>query len=243
MHSAPQPAPSPRGVDAGRGVAWWTEAWALLMRNLGMWVVLSLVSLVLFIVLNFVPLIGALAASLLAPVFVGGWMLAARKVQAGGTLEVGDLFLGFREALTPLAILGALLLGAVLVIGIVFSVLGIGAMAGMIGGTMHGSPGGMMAAAGTGLFGLLLAFVLGVAVSIAIWFAPALVVFHGLAPVDALKASIQASLKNIGPFLVYGLLYIVAAMVASIPFGLGWIVLVPLTLLSVYTSYQDVFGA
>lgn len=128
-------------------------------------------------------------------------------------------------------------------IGIVFSVLGIGAMAGMIGGAMHGSPGGMMAAAGTGLFGLLLAFVLGVAVSIAIWFAPALVVFHGLAPVDALKASIQASLKNIGPFLVYGLLYIVAAMVASIPFGLGWIVLVPLTLLSVYTSYQDVFGA
>jgi uncharacterized membrane protein len=38
-------------------------------------------------------------------------------------------------------------------------------------------------------------------------------------------------------------IYIVASIVASIPFGLGWIVLLPVTLLSVYVSYKDVFGA
>jgi len=30
--------------------------------------------------------------------------------------------------------------------------------------------------------------------------------------------------------------------VASIPFGLGWIVLGPVLLLTTYTSYKDVFG-
>jgi uncharacterized membrane protein len=76
----------------------------------------------------------------------------------------------------------------------------------------------------------------------AIWFAPALVVLRGMAPVDAIKASFAASMKNIVPFVVFGVLYIIAAIVASIPFGLGWIVLVPVLLLTAYVSYQDVFG-
>lgn len=31
-------------------------------------------------------------------------------------------------------------------------------------------------------------------------------------------------------------------IVASIPFGLGWVVLVPVVLLTVYVLYKDVFG-
>jgi hypothetical protein len=45
------------------------------------------------------------------------------------------------------------------------------------------------------------------------------------------------------PFLLYGVIYIIAAIVASIPFGLGWIVLVSVLLLTVYVSYKRVFGA
>jgi uncharacterized membrane protein len=42
---------------------------------------------------------------------------------------------------------------------------------------------------------------------------------------------------------LYGVLYLVAAMLASIPMGLGWIVLFPLVMLSMYVSYLDVFGS
>jgi uncharacterized membrane protein len=42
--------------------------------------------------------------------------------------------------------------------------------------------------------------------------------------------------------LLYGLIYVVAAVIASVPFGLGWIVLIPVLMLTVYTSYRDVFG-
>ena len=231
-----------RGVEAGRGLAWWTDAWALFMKNPGMWIVLALVFLVIFIVLSLIPLLGSIAASLLTPVFVGGWMLAARKVEAGGKLEVGDLFAGFKDRLTPLLVLGALLLAVSLVIIFAVGALGFGAVAGLaVGGSQH-SVGGVMAALGAGFFALVVGLLLGALVAMAFWFAPALVVFRNLAPVDAAKASFAANLKNLFAFLVFGVIYLVAAIVASIPFGLGWIVLIPVSLLAVYVSSKDVFG-
>jgi uncharacterized membrane protein len=92
------------------------------------------------------------------------------------------------------------------------------------------------------MFAMLIALVLGALVGMALWFAPGLVVFRGVAPVDAMRLSFDASLKNLVPFLLYGLIYIVASIVASIPFGLGWLVLGPLAMLTVYLSYKDVFG-
>jgi uncharacterized membrane protein len=233
----------PRSVDAGRGVSWWTDAWALFMKNAGMWIVLALILLVIFIVLSFIPLLGSIAASLLMPVFVGGWMLAARKAEGGGTLEVNDLFAGFKEHLTPLLVLGALLLAASLVIFFAVGALGFGAVMGMVVGGSQQSAGGVMAALGAGMVAVVAGLVLGALVAMAFWFAPALVVFHGLAPVDAVKASFAANLKNLLAFLVYGAIYLVAAIVASIPFGLGWLVLIPLALLTLYVSHKDVFGA
>ena len=64
-----------------------------------------------------------------------------------------------------------------------------------------------------------------------------------MAPVEALKASFAACLRNIMPFLVYGALGLVAAIVASIPAGLGWLVLLPVVMLTLHTTYRDVFGA
>jgi uncharacterized membrane protein len=229
-----------RGVDAGRGLSWWTEAWALFMKNAGMWIVLGLILLVAFVVLSFVPLLGPLVGSLVAPVFAGSWLLAARKLEAGGALAVDDLLAGFKEKLTPLLVLGALLLVATLVIGAVAMAFGFGAVMGL--GGVQGS-GGVMAAMGGGMLAVLVGLALGLLLAMAFWFAPALVVFRDMAPVDALKASVFASLKNIVPFLLYSVIYFIAAIVASIPFGLGWVVLVPVLLLTVYVSYKDVFGA
>ncbi|MBK9133923.1 MAG: hypothetical protein IPM15_06090 [Betaproteobacteria bacterium] len=233
-----------RTVDAGRGVAWWSEAWALFMKAAGLWIVLAIVLIIIFVVLSFIPILGGLALALVLPVFVGSWMLAARKVEQGGTLEVGDLFSCFQgERLTPLLILGALVLAAGIVIGIVVGALGMGAVFGGVASGMAGSGGGLMASLGAGMLALLAGLVLGLLLTMATWFAPALVVFDGVAPVDAVKASFAASLKNIGAFIVWSLLYLVAAFVASIPFGLGWIVLAPLVLLTAYIAYKDIFGA
>lgn len=231
--------PQVRTLDAGRGLAWWTEAWPMFTKNAGMWIVLGLILLVIFFVLAFIPVLGGIASALLAPVFVGGWLLAARKAESGGAIEVGDLFQGFKDKLVPLVVLGAVLLAVSVVVFLVVGMLGVGAFMGMGGAS---SSAGMATAMGAGFLGLLLMLALGFLMAMAFWFAPGLVVFRNVAPIDALQASFSASLKNIVPFLLYGVIYIVAAVVASIPFGLGWIVLVPVLMLTMYVSYKDLFA-
>ena len=232
-----------RSVAGGHGISWWTQAWPLFMGNAGLWIVMALILIVVSIVLSVIPLLGSLALGLLAPVVAGSWMMAVRKVVQGGALEVGDLLLGFKDKLTPLLVLGAVLLAATFLVATVAGVLGLGAVMGLVAGGVQHSAGGMLAAMGTGMLAMLVFMALGMLASMALWFAPALVVFRDVPPIDALKASFAASLKNIVPFLLYGVVYLVLAIVASIPFGLGWVVLVPVLLISVYVSYEDVFGA
>jgi hypothetical protein len=233
-----------RSVDAGRGLAWWTEGWALFMRSALLWVVLAVILIVGFALVGMVPLLGSLATALLTPVFFASWMVAARKVERGGTLEVADLFTCLKgDRLTPLLVLGALFAAATLVMFLVAGVLGAGAIFGMMGGGMRGnSAGGMMAAMGAGFMAALVLLVFGMLASAALWFAPALVVFRNVAPVDSVMTSLRAVIKNVLPFLIYGVIQIALAVVASIPLGLGWLVLLPVMLLTAYVSYRDVFG-
>ena len=235
--------PGVRSVDAGRGLGWWTDAWALFLKNPGMWIVLGLIMGIIFIVLAFIPILGALAVALLAPVFTASWMLTARKAAGGGTIEIGDLFVAFKsERMSSLIVLGALLLAVVFVLGLVMFLFGAGAAIGVGAGASAGSAGGMMAAAGLGLVMFLVSFVVGIVIAMAFWFAPGAVILSGMAPVDAIKASFAGRLKNIVPFILYVVIYFVAAIVASIPLGLGWLALIPLLMITIYVSYRDIFG-
>ena len=232
----------PRAVDGGRGVTWWTDAWALFTQNAVIWVVLGLILFIILVVLAFIPIVGQLASALLLPVFIASWMMAAKKLEAGGTLEVGDLFSAFKgDKLTPLIVVGALFLAMVVVIVLVMGLLGFGGAMGMMAGGAMGSGKSMMAGLGVGMLGMLVGVVLFFLATMALWFAPPLVALRGVAPVEAMRLSFAASLKNVVPFLIWGLIYIVASIIASVPFGLGWLVLWPVLMLTVYLSYKDVF--
>jgi uncharacterized membrane protein len=75
----------------------------------------------------------------------------------------------------------------------------------------------------------------------AIWFAPPLVMFRNVAPLEAMKASFRVCLKNLMPFLVYGVVLLVLFVLAAIPFGLGFLVLIPVLIGAQYASYLDLF--
>ena len=60
---------------------------------------------------------------------------------------------------------------------------------------------------------------------------------------DACKASLNACLKNILPFLILGLIFCVLSFFAALPVGLGFLVLLPVLSGTAYASYQDVFIA
>lgn len=229
-------AAEPRRVDAGRGVEWIKEGWNLFKRDALTWLGLTLVALVVFIVLAFVPFVGQLATWLLSVLFAGGIMLGCRALDRGQGLTVGHLFAGFQSHLSPLLVIGALYLGAMLLLILITTLVGGGAiLTGIAGGT---DP---QAATGTVLLAILVFLLLLVPVAMAVWFAPALATLNDVPPVDAIRQSFEGCLRNFVPFLVYGILLFVMSIVASIPFGLGWLVLLPITAGSIYSAYKDIY--
>ena len=92
------------------------------------------------------------------------------------------------------------------------------------------------------LMPLLIAMLLVMPVLMAYWFAPILAGLHNLTALDAMKLSFAACLKNMLPFLLYGLIFMVLLILAIIPVGLGLVIVVPMMMTSLYSSYLDVFG-
>ncbi|HET9699990.1 MAG TPA: BPSS1780 family membrane protein [Burkholderiales bacterium] len=234
-------------VPAGNGWLWITHAWTLFLRQPGVWVLIFVLFTVIMVALSLLGTVGTLASALVIPILAGGFVLAARTADQGGVPEITMLFEGFREKAGPLAMLGVLNLAALLVIGLVVGlIMGVGmGMGALVGGMGGGGPGAMMGGmagmSATALLGILVAFALYLPVAAALWFAPALVMFRGIAPLDAARESLAACLKNLVPLLVYGLAVMLLGTLASIAFGLGWLALGPVLGISVYTGYRDIF--
>jgi uncharacterized membrane protein len=96
---------------------------------------------------------------------------------------------------------------------------------------------------GSSLLVLLVVALLLIPVLMAFWFAPPLVALHGQAPFDALKMSYRGCLRNMGAFLVYGLVALVLCMLAAIPMMLGFLVLGPTLVASLYVACKDIFSS
>jgi len=226
-----------RKVEAGRGMAWITRGWELFRQAPGVWIGLGVVYVVILMAVGIIPFLGGIAVNVLLPIFLGGIMLGCKALDEGNDLTLGHLFAGFSNNTGNLAVAGLIYLLGIVVVVIIAMVIGV--IFG-VGAGLSGSSGGATAILVTVLISLVV-FALIVPLAMAIWFAPALIVFHDVSPFDAMKASFFACLKNIVPFLVYGLVYLVVAIIASIPLFLGWLVLIPVTMASIYAGYRDMF--
>jgi len=244
MPTFPIPAPAfdgkSRSVPAENAFEWLRQGWSLFMANPGMWIVLTILLIVAMCALTILPLVGALAANLLTPVLAAGLMRVCQRVESGEALDIGDLLAGFRHNMNNLIMLGVAFLVGMLVVFVIVVAFGGGSVASAV---LAGSPVGIGLAIGGLLLALLLSTVLMVPLSMALWFAPALVFFNNMSPADALRASFNACLKNALVFLVYGLIVVTLLFFAALPAGLGLLVLVPVIAGSTYASYRDIFVA
>lgn len=237
--SGSSPAGEAHAVAAGQGWAWIANGFELFKKQPGIWIAIVVLLFVILIVLSLIPILGSIAIFLLIPVFTGGLMLGCRSLARGGPLEIGHLYAGFKTQTGNLIVLGAISIAAWIVVMLpVIAIVGVGAFFGASAGNVAGV-GGMGASF---LLAFLIAFALSILIYMALWFAPALVVLRGVAPVAAIKQSFSGCLKNIVPFLIYGLVIFVLSILATIPLGLGWLVLGPVLGASVYTAFQDIYG-
>lgn len=240
----------PRELSGSRGTAWWTEGWQVFMAAPGTWIGLVLLMFVIVVAMAFVPILGTIAQSVLAPVFAGGIALGAHALARGKPLTVGHLFEGFSAGrFLPLVIVGLFYLAAAFVFWLVFIVLvlGMAGGAGLFSALTSGGANGwahVLASLGVAALVFVPIAMIGFAlIAMAYWYAPALVVLNGEEPIEAMKKSFRACWRNMGAMLIYGLVFIALSIVASLPFGLGWIVLAPVLAGSWYASWRETFDA
>lgn len=236
-----------QSVDAGSAVTWYGFGWRTFMANPGIWVVMMLLIAVVVLVLQIIPLVGPLVLSLIFPALTGGLMYGAKQAAEGRPVEITHLFIPLTDehSRVPMLILGAILLG----LSILLSIAAVIVVGGSVGVSIFGGNGGEMndTAVAVGAMGIgmalmfLITLVFGLVTFASLAFAVPLVLFDGMAPVAAVKSSINASLKNVVPLAVFLVIYFVLAVIAAMPFLLGFLVLAPVTSAALYASFRDIY--
>lgn len=230
--------PGGRSLPAARGWAWISAGWDLFKRQPGLWIGMVVLLFVVFVGLGLIPFLGTLVLTLLGPVFAAGLVIGCRALDEGGQLELSHLFAGFQERAGTLVGVGALYLGASLVVMLVVGLsMGVG-MAAMMGGAEASQ---MQGRELTFLLAVLVMTALLLPAVMAVWFAAPLVVFHQLGALESMKQSFTGCLKNLVPFLLYGVILFGLSILATLPLLLGWLVLGPVLAASLYTGYRDIY--
>lgn len=233
----------PRRLPTRQGWEWIKQGYALFKKAPLLWIVLLAICLIAAVGISSVPIVGEPLASLLMPAVLVGLMAGCRALSQGEELELVHLFSGFKKHISPLVTLGGIsLVGQLLIFGAMKLVGGDALVDIMMNGQPDGNSDAMVAQAVAGAgFAMILGVVLFSLLMMAMQYAPLLVYFRNVPPLQAMKLSLRAFLYNVGPMLVYGVTFLFLAILASLPMMLGWLVMLPLVFTSLYASYSGIF--
>ena len=201
--------------------------------------------LALFAVLS-VPPIGPLAAIVLMPLLIAGYMRVCRALEEEEAIEPGQLLEGFRKQGGRLAALGGFGIMGLFGASAVMVSTGGKALAAVLEKFHSANPqvllDAMWSAGPDVSFSLMLGFALLCILMLALQYAPMLVLFNAVTPLAAMRASLYGSLRNLIPYTVYTLIMqMIALVLGFLPFNIGLVVLLPLGLTSLYVSYRNIF--
>ena len=261
----------PRKVRAGRGWSWITFGLRLFMKRPYLWSAIFFVFALLVSLGNIVPIVGSFATSLLSILFIGGMMIGAHALSRGDELRFDCLFSGFTQNCNQLLLVGvAYMIGMIVITIIAFLPMGAGLFQ-----VFWGNQEGVNSILENGSFAsiflfILFAMALSIPLLMALCFAPCIVTLMGIDAVNSMKLSFRACLRNMLPWLVYGLGLFVFALIffaiigiffalfsfllsgsvfsilaMILPFLLICLISIPLgtiVLLSIYGAFMDVFS-
>lgn len=249
-------AATPRARSIGRGWAWINSGFDFFRRSWAAWIGAMLLGLLIWAVVSVIPLVN-LAFQLLTPlVWAAGIALGCRAQSEGQAFKISHLWAGFRHRVGTLMLLSLLYNLAIVAAGFL-------SMALIFPQTLLGDT-VMLYDIGAGLAPVqvlllvLLALALTLPITMATLFAPHLIVLHELPLGRAIKLSFIGCLKNVLPFLAWGIGFL--ALLLAIPIVIGvlgslsgmtilavvlmifaMLMLAPIAFASIYLAYEDIF--
>jgi hypothetical protein len=208
------------------------------------------------------PIVGQLAGFFLKPVFAVGLLAAAWAQERGGRPAPSDLARGFRSNLAALLPIGLAMLGGALLAMTIASLIAGNLLVQLF--TDPKAPVDEIMRNPRLQFGLAAGALAALPVTLAVWFAPALVVFQDASARTALGASLRAALANWRPIAVFWIaafalgvmlpllvVKVAAALLPGVVGGyvealllVGWAMVLMTTVhIADYVSYRDIFHA
>lgn len=246
---------------ARRGLYWLKQAFTMFRAAPLPWMLLLFTYYLILALLELGPWtwIGEIVAPLLKPVFAVGFLAAAWAQERGGRPKFQHLFRGFRSNLYALLPLGAFLLIGVTIAIFATTLVDGGKLIALMSGAEK--PSEELLRSGVLQTAMLFGAACALPTLLAMWFAPALVVFNDAGAITALSVSLRAAIANWRPFAVYGLVVFalggvlpalalallqalqpVLASVLALFFVMPYFFVFIATLhISDYVSYRDVF--
>lgn len=246
-------------LPARRGWRWIAEGFGIFRKRHLMLSFFVLSYWMLMALINSLPFVGQIVATLLIPVFSVSLMNACRLIEQDSPMPPQLLFSGFNKNLRALLVLGAVyIVLSVTILGMT-SLVDDGSLFQLV--VLGQRPSEQALATGEIMLAGQLALVLFSPLIMAYWFAPVLAAWHDLPPGKSLFFSFVACMRNWRAFLTYtAAIMVVGAMIPGLVVGLlssllsdgGEMFSVTLTLAivfillptlyaSFYVSYRDVF--
>lgn len=189
--------------DARNGLEWLKQAYALFRAAPLRWLLLLFTYYLLIALMELGPLqtVGQFVAPLLKPVFAVGFLAAAWSQERGIAPRFADLFRGFRSNLLALVPLGAVFLAGITLAVLATTLIDDGKLIAILSGAEK--PTEEAIASGSVQLAMLFGTACAMPSLLALWFAPALVVFNDAGAVRALVTSFRAAIANWRPIAVY----------------------------------------
>jgi len=224
------------------GWLWIRQGIYLFKKSPILWIVLTFMAITSLIAIGSIPVIGDPLATLFFPVLFSGLLQGCQALENDEELELAHLFAGFKMRTQQLVTLGGLnLVGQLSIFGVMM-LTGGGALVGILmSGTQAQDPAMITQATMGAGFSIMIGLGLFTILLMATQFAPMLVTFNKIAPFEALKISLRGCLNNVGPLSAYGLMMVLFGLAASMPMMLGWLILLPIMITSIYAAYRGIF--
>lgn len=261
---------------ASRGAMWLRDAALMFAKARARWLLLLLAYYVILGAVRALPFVGVVAVSILKPVLAVGFLAAAWTVERGGKPRLRHIAQGFQSNLRALLPIGVAFAVGIFIAVLASALVDHGKLLAFLTSPPPVATGTEAASVdeAEGVFldpgvelGMLFAALCSLPVLLAVWFAPALVVFQDLRATQALATSLRAALANWRALAVYALaLFVIAGimptmivavlsfLLSAFPPGvravLTWGVVLPyiavvaaIVQIADYVSYRDVFHA
>lgn len=234
-------------VSAGTAFDWIGQSWGLFKKDFLIWIVFFILSLALMLVLASIPLIGQIITIFITPIMLAGTAYAARQAHRGNKIQLSDYLQGFKTNLSSLLLLALVQLGTFVALTVFMVVLLL--LFGFVGfvsfsdfAQIEANPIGFILGSIAYILILALFFMLGILASMmAFVFAPVLILLNNVSTIDSIKMSFKACLRNILPGFVFLVLMFLLSLLAFIPVGLGFLILIPMYYIAIYLAYQEIF--